>query len=45
MLTEPLWYWLLAALAAVLFVAPWLLSKWEARQDRRDKETWEAMRR
>lgn len=34
------WYWALFALCAILFAAPWLFYRWEAKQDRRDAELW-----
>ena len=37
------WYWALVVLAALLLLAPYLADRWEARADRRDRETWERM--
>ncbi len=45
MIGEPLWYWALAALVALLFAGPWLLFRWEERRDRQDREAWGAWQR
>lgn len=34
-------YWLVFAVAALCFAAPWLASRYERRQDERDRQAWE----
>lgn len=43
MLGEPLWYWGVFLLAALIFGAVPLAAWLERRADERDREAWEAM--
>lgn len=34
------WYWPVFLLAVIVWIAVPLVARWEARQDRRDRELW-----
>jgi len=42
---EPLWYWILCLLAALLVAVPALTYWLEGRAEKRDRETWDRLNR
>jgi hypothetical protein len=41
-LADPLWYWAVFLAVILLFASPFLVARWDDRQDRLDREDHEA---